>query len=226
MQENFRRHFIYLQRMKGQNSKMLYQSILNLIYEPDPHKFQEIQELIFSSTDLLDETKLQYLRSLFAIKEKWAAAYCPNIFNANTHTVSRAESVNSQIKNRVFAKSSMCDILRLFQELEDRSINKIITFYKTHQKQILHHPLLQGIYDYYSNYAFEKMLYQYMNSHHLVVKRLVQNEFDDTEQITITNAQLNPSGQYVVKDDEMREKCMVYLQGKRHSFFLMINKFS
>jgi len=94
--------------MKGQGAKMLYSKIIDLIYNQSPKEFQESQELIFSSSQILmPEEKLCYLRQMFAIKEKWAEAFAPTQFNAATHTISRAESVNSQIKNSVFSKSSM-----------------------------------------------------------------------------------------------------------------------
>ena len=210
---NLKRHFIFLQKKKGAGPKMLYNQIMELIFTPSPKRFQEIQELIFSSNEHLNDHLLQYLRSMFAIKEKWAEAFSPNLFSAATHTISRAESVNSQIKDRVFSKSSFWDILRLFQELEDRSIEKVITYYKTHEKMVLHHPLLRGMYEYYSSFAFERMLYEYMNCHELVVKKLIENEDNELEQVVVTNAQHSNNGQYIVKDLTDREKWMVYITG-------------
>ncbi|CAI2385530.1 unnamed protein product [Moneuplotes crassus] len=209
---NFKRHFLYLQKKKGFGPKNLYQKIINLIYTPSAKEFQEIQEVLFSPTnDDIGDEKLQYLRQMFAIKEKWAEAFCPIEFNAATHTISRGESVNSQIKNRVFAKSSMCDIFRLFQELEDRSINKIITYYRTHQREIYHHPLLKGMYEYYSSYAFKFMLYEYMMSHECETKKLVADDTEGMVATKIVNAQQTQNGQYMIREIRDREKYMVTL---------------
>jgi len=74
---------------------MLYKYIIDLIYVDSPKKFQEMSEIIFSTKGHIDDKKLAYLRFMLNIKEKWATAYTPKVFHAGTHTISRAESVNS-----------------------------------------------------------------------------------------------------------------------------------
>jgi hypothetical protein len=47
---------------------------------------------------MLDRERLAYLRELLLIKEKWATAHQPIVFNSGVHTTSRAESVNHMVK--------------------------------------------------------------------------------------------------------------------------------
>ena len=58
------------------------------------------------------------------------------------------------------------------------------------------------------------MLYEYMKSHEMVVKKLVDHEDEGIQQVTITNAQQTPNGQYMVKDSVDREKYMVNVWGR------------
>jgi len=95
MQQNFKKHFIYLNRTKSCASKLLYKSVIDLIYCDCPQRFQQLQDLVFNSGEYLGPQKLDYLRKLFLIKEKWVTCFTPDIFSAGTHTISRAESVNS-----------------------------------------------------------------------------------------------------------------------------------
>jgi hypothetical protein len=86
---------------------MLYRHIIETITTESPRRFLELQEIIFSSDNHLDEVKFEYLRSMFSIKEKWATSFAPGIFTAGVHTVTRVLSINAQLKHRVFARSSL-----------------------------------------------------------------------------------------------------------------------
>ena len=59
-------------------------------------------EIIFSTDGHLDDKKKAYLHFMLKIKDKWATAFTPFVFHAGTHTISRAESVNSRIKSKLF----------------------------------------------------------------------------------------------------------------------------
>jgi hypothetical protein len=98
MMQNFKKHFIFLTKRKTASSKLLYNHILDLIFAETPTKFTQLLNIVFSSPELLDEQKLNYLRQLLLIKEKWASAYMPRVFNSGIHTISRAESVNNMVK--------------------------------------------------------------------------------------------------------------------------------
>jgi len=113
---------------------------------------------------------------MLQIKSKWASHACPRMFNGGIHTISRAEAVNSQIKARVWSKSTLSDTLDMMLELEDRVKQNILRREKllNEREHVIHHPLLKDIFDQYSDFAFEKMLYEYSISHNLYVKKLTE----------------------------------------------------
>lgn len=92
---------MYLLKNPKKACKLLYKMIVyELLFSSDPFKFQKVVESIFLlASEHLEEKKIIYLRNLLLIKEKWTRAFAPRLFTAGTHTTSRAESVNSQIKN-------------------------------------------------------------------------------------------------------------------------------
>lgn len=94
MQNNFKKHFVFLNKKKTCSGRLLYNHIIDCIFTESPKRFQELQDVIFQNSELLDNDRLKYLRQLFQIKEKWSSAHQPVLFNAGIHTISRAESVN------------------------------------------------------------------------------------------------------------------------------------
>ena len=102
MMQNLKKNMMFLNKRHSPTAKLLYKHVVySLLFAEDPFQFQSVCELIFDHEDLLGEDKVRYLRSLIQIKEKWATAFAPPIFNSGTHATSRAESVNAQIKTRV-----------------------------------------------------------------------------------------------------------------------------
>jgi len=96
MQQNLKKHFLYLKRIHKGHAKLLYKYIVyDLLYEENPKVFETYVNLIFQNTAMIGESKLNYLRNLLIIKEKWTAAYSPALFTSRTHTTSRIESMNS-----------------------------------------------------------------------------------------------------------------------------------
>lgn len=87
---------MYLKRIPKGIAKLLYKYIVfDLIYEENQQVFETYLNIIFQNSDLIGESKINYLRNLMIIKEKWTAAYVPNVFLARTHTTSRGESMNA-----------------------------------------------------------------------------------------------------------------------------------
>lgn len=96
MQQNFKKNFLYLKRIHQGHAKLLYKYIVyDLIYEENQELFETYVNIVFQNTEMIGESKLNYLRNMLAIKEKWTAAYSPTIFTSRTHTTSRIESMNS-----------------------------------------------------------------------------------------------------------------------------------
>ena len=72
--QNLKKHFVYLSKRKHANSKMMYNHLMDCIFCDSPKRFRELQDIIFASADL-DAKKLEHLRKLFLIKEKWSTAH-------------------------------------------------------------------------------------------------------------------------------------------------------
>jgi hypothetical protein len=71
-----------------------------MIYTESPRRFGELQDFLFTEDirDELEDYKLNFLKFLFMIKEKWATSHMPLMFNAGCHTIMRAEAVNFLVK--------------------------------------------------------------------------------------------------------------------------------
>lgn len=78
MQQNFKKHFLYLKRSKEGIGKLLYKYLVyDLIYEEHQDLFEAYLNIVFENSSLIGESKLSYLKNLLAIKEKWTSAYAP-----------------------------------------------------------------------------------------------------------------------------------------------------
>ena len=198
MMQNFKRHFLYLKGKRSAEAHQLHKMIIGLIFTESYKEFEEYLHLIFSSS-LLDETKKQYLRKMLQIKTKWAAHAWPRVFNGGIHTISRAEAVNSQIKARIWSKSTLSDALDMMIELEEKVKQNILGKEKllNEREYVINSPLLREMYDTYSNYAFEKMLYEFQLSHSLYVKKISEETSH------------NKIIKYVVKNKELRDNSVV-----------------
>eukprot|EP00347_Sterkiella_histriomuscorum_P023960 403332789 len=166
MQQNFKKRFLFLKRIHQGQAKLLYKYIVyGLIYEENQKVFETTLNLVFQSVDLIGSHNLEYLQKLMLIKEKWTSAFAPTIFLAKTHTTSRIEAVNSQIKARVHQRSTLVEIFQMFQDLEQRLHDRIQGEQRNEIMLHVNHPMLDQLYQTYTRYAFELMLYEYMNSH-------------------------------------------------------------
>lgn len=134
MQQNFKKHFLYLARAKGPGSlqsKMLYKFLTgDAIFNDDVKHFWKITEIIFNSEEFLGPARIKYLRQMWSIKEKWTAAFAPRTFIAGTHTTSRGEAVNAQVKTKIHSKSTLVDILQMMQELDERVVDRCESDFK------------------------------------------------------------------------------------------------
>ena len=97
MMQNIKKHFLYLAQRPDAASSLLYNHIIDSIYAETPARFQEMTDLIFNS-GMLDSKHHDYLRNLWLIKSKWAAAYIPREFTGGCTSSARAESMNAYLK--------------------------------------------------------------------------------------------------------------------------------
>ncbi|CAI2386819.1 unnamed protein product [Moneuplotes crassus] len=198
MMQNFKRHFKFLKSKRSAEANQLHKMVIGLIFTESFEEFEQFLHYIFSSS-LIDETKKQYLRKLVQIKQKWAAHACAWVFNGGTHTTSRIESVNARIKDKLWSKSTLSDCLDRMLEIEQQVKDNILCKEKklNEREHVIHHPLIKHIYDQYSNFAFEKMLFEYSLCHEYFVKKLSEEKGD--KQVT----------KYVVKDKSLRQNNIV-----------------
>jgi hypothetical protein len=166
MMQNLKKNMLFLSKRHSGSAKLLYKYIVyELLFTENPYKFQRAADIIFQSQTHVGPEKLTYLRSLIQIKEKWATAFMPAVFNAGTHTTSRAESVNAQIKRSVNAQSKLTDIFSEMSALAERTCQQQQVKQHNQTQLFLNHPLLKDLYELYSRHAFEFMMHQYMMSH-------------------------------------------------------------
>ena len=56
------------------------------------------------------------------IKEKWATAHQPPIFNAGMHTSSRAEAMNAFVKKAMLGRYTLINLFQEILKIEQRVI--------------------------------------------------------------------------------------------------------
>jgi len=114
--QSFSKYFNFLHAM---NHGALKTKILELPYIENQDEFQKTYELIQKS---LTEKKFlkgsHYLEEMWKIREKWARAYLPWRFTGGTRTTSRAEAINSLIKQYVSSKNEVSDIINFISSFE------------------------------------------------------------------------------------------------------------
>lgn len=62
MLQHFKKTFVYLSKRKSANSKLLYNHIVDTIFCESPTRFQELIDLIFTSSNEMEPSKLAHLR--------------------------------------------------------------------------------------------------------------------------------------------------------------------
>lgn len=99
---NWKKYFMCM-AMKGGTTKLVYNNLFKMIYTPIPTRFQKYMDTCFNHMHLFDDAKVNYLRRLFLIKDKWASAYVPGVFTGGNTTSFRVECVNSAVKRHIHA---------------------------------------------------------------------------------------------------------------------------
>jgi hypothetical protein len=110
--------------------------------------------------------------------------------------------MNSQIKARVHSRSTLPEILQIFQDIEERILERSEQEQRNEARLILNHPMLNEIYDIYTRYAFELMLNEYMNSHESIVQRETPGIAKGIE-----------AGTFIVRDNGVKYKVEIRCKG-------------
>ena len=151
--------FIHLSVMNAESSaQMLYNLLISCIFTSDAEEFEENIQYIFYKTrdDHLTEKDYQFLRELFAIKEKWAKSQiCPHLFLASdSFNIVRAELLNQMIQTKLFADSTLCSVFKMVADIEEQT-NDRYSYENCHdmsKDKVIKHPILREIKDQYSYY--------------------------------------------------------------------------
>lgn len=116
MIKKIKRHYAYLNK----KNEAEFSKAVGLVYQKDKEKFNENYKVLeeFFSSDEKYEKSLNYLKSIYEYKEKWATAHRPVIFTAGAHTTSRAEAVNSLIKRYINKSSELSGLTELVEEFD------------------------------------------------------------------------------------------------------------
>ena len=160
MMQHLKKHFIYLQKRKSSTSKLLFNHIIDAIYCDSSKRFIELQDVIFQQTDQLDSQKMDYLRRLFQIKEKWASAHIPAVFTGGMNSMQRMETINQTIKKTLFGRYTLENLFLEILKVETRLVKLTREFVNTQDMSVaINHPLINEVKLRYSKWAFEQMLF-------------------------------------------------------------------
>ena len=113
-----------------------------------------------NSQHISEELK-KFLEYRFKIKEKWVKCYMKTIFMCGMCTSSRIESKHRVYKNFLNGDSRLCEIFKVFQELEEKQSlsyqDEFKKLSKTQQNELSEHILVQEVEKYFSPYAVRKI---------------------------------------------------------------------
>ena len=116
------------------------------------------------------------------IKEKWATAHQAPVFNAGMHTTSRAEAMNSMVKKAMQSRFTLVNLFQEILKIEQRVIRasrEALT--AADENVVVNNPLMASIREKFSKWAFERMLYQHMMSHSLIVIPVTGEEVPEND---------------------------------------------
>ena len=99
------------------NLKDLHDLIIDLVDESEQERFCSLQETIFQlGVDLIEIDKIQMLRQLLSIKEKWSSAFWPLKFTCGTHNMNRALKISKLLNSKLYGRSNMLELFKLIED--------------------------------------------------------------------------------------------------------------
>jgi len=87
-------------------------------YCEDKDSYHEVYEQILANESLSKESK-DYIKKRHVYREKWVKAYMKNLFTGGTCTTSRIESKHRIYKSYLNSESSLVQLFRVFDKLEE-----------------------------------------------------------------------------------------------------------
>ena len=131
----------------------------------DFEDYYESFKSFFSEKEAYQKS-LNYVKSLYEIKEKWSNSYAKMYFTAGVFTTSRAESMNASIKRYVNAKSEISALIRFIEDLEKEYYfeDPLGSQSETVQDKYSNEPLCLDLKQTLSPILYKKHLYQFQNA--------------------------------------------------------------
>jgi len=118
---NLKKQFLYLSRRKDNESKKLYQEIVNLPYAEKEEKYLACYNAVQNNSEVSQESK-EYLKKRHETRTKWVKAYMKIFFTGGTCTNSRIEGKHSIYKKFLNSDSSLSKLYKTFKVLENVEI--------------------------------------------------------------------------------------------------------
>ena len=118
---NLKKHFAYLNRLKSQNAKKIYQSIISLPYNEYIGGYEDEYKGIVRSKDLSPDS-IAYLQKRNEYCDLLVKAFMKNPFTGSTYTTSRIESKHRIFKKILNSGSSLIKVFQTFAYLEQIEI--------------------------------------------------------------------------------------------------------
>lgn len=157
---NFKKHFLYLNRKKGNEAKELYSKIINLPYCEYVEDYQEIYDEIVSNEYLSEDSK-SYLKKKDEYCALWVKAYMKSTFTGGTCTTSRIESKHRILKQYLNSQSNLQEVFQVFANIETTEIknyiDEVIRFKNNEEENFLKSDLLKELERIYSPYAMNRV---------------------------------------------------------------------
>lgn len=107
------------------------------------------------------------------------------------------------VKHKLNCKANLVDLYRLITGVESKTIERTLLEGKREVKLIIHNPIMKELYQVYSRWGFEQMLFQFMNSHNLMVKNSQDKQaysIKETKKLKSELMTASEDGIYTVKD--------------------------
>jgi hypothetical protein len=145
-ERNFTKHFAFL----SVKNPELRRKLMSLQSIEDRDKFNQIiaDAKSYLALNKLNNT-LRYIHRINEIREKWAVAYQPLIFNAGVLTTSQSESINSFIKKHLNSISEFSAIFEFLNEWERSLSSRILQGFST-KNPLSKHPIIEKLLQIYT----------------------------------------------------------------------------
>lgn len=134
--------------------------MINLPFQNYASGYEQAWDLI-SNSEFVSEELRAFLEYRDSIKEKWVKCFMKHTFTCGTCTSSRIESKHRIYKTYLNGESRLCEIFKVFKELEQKQIesyqDEVKKLTKSQELEVSKHVLVQEVEKTYSAYVVKKI---------------------------------------------------------------------